>query len=73
MSLFQFLQEEERRKKKGRGKKKVEENALAVIDYSDFLVLLVSQAQGTKAMIKKKLGWSDVQVSAVCLGTMTFG
>ena len=23
--------------------------------------------------MKKKLGWSDVEVSAVCLGTMTFG
>jgi aryl-alcohol dehydrogenase-like predicted oxidoreductase len=24
-------------------------------------------------LIKKKLGWSDVEVSAVCLGTMTMG
>lgn len=24
-------------------------------------------------LVKKKLGWSDVEVSAVCLGTMTFG
>ena len=24
-------------------------------------------------LLKKKLGWSDVEVSAVCFGTMTFG
>jgi len=26
-----------------------------------------------KMIIRKKLGWSDIEVSAVCLGTMTFG
>jgi hypothetical protein len=37
-------------------------------------VAMSSLAQGkSKTMIKKKLGWSDLEVSAVCLGTMTFG